>query len=146
MATPTTPQRGPKRSAARSVAIAAFGLSAVLVAPAAVSAATASSDAPETSEDEAARIQQRLERLCLRAENVQVRVQNRIERLEGDAETRGSLAWLQARVENAQRRGWEDRGTMLQNRLQIREMSLEQLRERAVHVEDILDRCAELDQ
>ena len=70
----------------------------------------------------------RLERACLRVPNLETRTANLIARLEGDAATRGSLAWLQAQIDRAAARGRTDLVEVLENRLAVRTQTLEVLR------------------
>lgn len=69
----------------------------------------------------------RLERACLRIPNLEIRTGNLIERLQGDATVRGSLAWLQVQIDKAEQRGRTDLAEVLRNRLAVREQTLDVL-------------------
>ncbi len=76
---------------------------------------------------EASDIRPRLERACLRIPNVEIRTENLIERLRGDAQTRGSLEWLQVQIDRATDQGRTQLAEVLQNRLAVRTKTLEVL-------------------
>lgn len=109
-----------KRSLIPVAAIAGALTAIISVTPAAASAA-----APSDGE-----LGPRLERACLRVPNLEVRTANLIERLEGDATTRGSLAWLQAQIDKATSRNRTDLVEVLQNRLAVRQQTLVVLQQR----------------
>ena len=108
------------RLAAAATAVVAAGAPAV---PTAASAASTEEPAAEPSAADA-EIRPRLERACKRIPNLTVRTTNLMERLQGDAETRGSLAWLEARIVRAEEAGRADLVTVLENRLAVREAAL----------------------
>jgi hypothetical protein len=83
----------------------------------------------------------RLERACLRIPNLQIRTDNLIERLNGDASVRGSLAWLQARVDKAEAEGREQLVTVLENRLVVRTKTLEVLEQRQAKLPELKQKC-----
>ena len=102
---------------------------AAMIVPATASAATAG-DLPA-----------RYERACLRIPNLQIRTTNFITRLEGDAATRGSLAWLQAQVDDATNKGRAQLATVLKNRLAVRTQTLVVLKQRQVRLTNLADKC-----
>lgn len=110
-----------------AVALATVGLAV----PGAASAAGSGEGAPA-----------RLERACLRIPNLQLRTDNAIARLNGDATTRGSLAWLQAKIDLAESRGRTEAVTVLENRLAVRTETLEVLELRRTELVDLAARCA----
>jgi hypothetical protein len=63
----------------------------------------------------------RLQRACDRIPNLLTRSAKLATRLAGDADTRGSIAWLQARVDKAEAAGNTDRVAALKARLKVRE-------------------------
>lgn len=83
----------------------------------------------------------RLERACLRIPNIEIRTENRIERLEGDAETRGSLAWLQVQIDRADEAGRDQLALVLENRLAVRTKTLEVLHLRQDGLPDLRQLC-----
>ena len=77
------------------------------------------------AQDSGDELRPRLERACLRIPNIEIRTANLIERLNGDASVRGSLAWLQAKIDKAEAEGREQLVTVLENRLAVRTQTLE---------------------
>ncbi len=97
------------------------GLAGLAAVAATVVPTTAAAAAP------AADLGPRIERACMRIPNIELRTNNLIERLQGDATVRGSLAWLQAQIDRANQRGRTDLATVLENRLAVRTQTLEVL-------------------
>lgn len=85
----------------------------------------------------------RLELVCARVPNLTLRVDAGIARLEGDATTRGSLAWLQAQIDKATADGRTQLVTVLENRLDVRTARLDLLKARRVALGNIAEICAE---
>jgi hypothetical protein len=83
----------------------------------------------------------RLERACLRIPNLQLRTTNVIARLNGDAATKGSLAWLQAQLDDATAKGRTQLATVLENRLAVRTQTLEVLTQRQQRLTKLADLC-----
>ena len=83
----------------------------------------------------------RLERACLRIPNLQIRTDNLIERLNGDASVRGSLAWLQTKIDKAEAEGREQLVTVLDNRLAVRTKTLEVLEQRSPKLIELKQKC-----
>ncbi|MGF1664258.1 MAG: hypothetical protein ACFCVG_17645 [Kineosporiaceae bacterium] len=115
-----------------AAAVLSAGLLAVgaLAMPAAV-AGTTDDSAAETGSDtepdgdsedggDGGLLRERADVACARVPNVVTRTENLQERLAGDASTRGSLAWLEARAEQAEERGRDEAATALRNRLEVR--------------------------
>jgi hypothetical protein len=123
----------PRRSV-RSMMISAVVLSAgvALVVPTAAHAA----GAPTTDE-----LPARLERACLRIPNLEIRTQNFIDRLNGDASTRGSLLWLQAQIDDATAKGRTQLAEVLTNRLAVRTQTVTVLEQRHERLEKLAERC-----
>lgn len=103
---------------------------AAFIVPAAAHAASTADDLPV-----------RLERACLRIPNIEIRTQNLITRLNGDASVKGSLAWLQAQIEDAKSKGRTQLATVLENRLKVRTQTLEVLKVREQRLEKLADLC-----
>ncbi len=97
---------------------------------AAATSATATGDLPV-----------RYERACLRIPNFQIRTNNLITRLNGDASTKGSLAWLQAQINDAKAKNRTQLATVLQNRLAVRTQTLKVLQQRQDALAKLLDKC-----
>ena len=69
----------------------------------------------------------RIERVCARIPNAQARIDAAIARINGAADVRGSLLWLDARIQKATDAGRADLATALTNRRAVRAASLEVL-------------------
>jgi hypothetical protein len=112
-------------------AATAAAAAAILVVPSAAhAAAPAQDDLPV-----------RFERACLRIPNLELRTANLIERLNGDASTRGSLAWLQVQIDEATAKGRTQLVTVLENRLAVRTLSLDVLVQRQRALADLKAIC-----
>ena len=121
----------PRRSRTSKLALAAVVVTAgaALVVPTAAHAA-GSGELPA-----------RLGRACLRIPNLEIRTTNLITRLNGDASVRGSLAWLQAQIDDAEAKGRTQLVTVLKNRLAVRTQTLEVLGQRQQRLEKLAERC-----
>ena len=129
----TTPRHSPnfKKLPKIMLAAAVVTAGAALIVPATASAATTTTgDLPV-----------RFERACLRIPNFQIRTDNFITRLNGDASTRGSLAWLQAQIDDAKAKGRTQLATVLQNRLAVRTQTLEVLKVRQQRLANLAEKC-----
>lgn len=85
----------------------------------------------------------RYERACLRIPNLEIRTNNLLTRLQGDASVRGSLAWLQAQIDDAKAKGRAQLATVLENRLRVRTQTIEVLNVRLGRLEKLADKCRE---
>jgi hypothetical protein len=83
----------------------------------------------------------RYERACLRIPNLTIRTTNFITRLTGDASTKGSLAWLQAQIDDAKAKNRTQLATVLENRLAVRTQTLEVLKVRQERLAKLADTC-----
>jgi hypothetical protein len=99
---------------------------------------TAIAAAPTTAPDARG---PRLERACLRIPNLEIRTANLIERLQGDATARGSLLWLQAQIDKAASRNRQDLAEVLENRLAVRQQTLEVLQQRQQNLPELRQFC-----
>ena len=111
---------------------------AAMVVPTSAFAATTSTT-PTTPTTGA--LPARYERACLRIPNFQIRTNNLITRLNGDASTKGSLAWLQAQIDDAKAKSRTQLATVLQNRLAVRTQTLKVLQQRQQRLAKLLDKC-----
>jgi hypothetical protein len=105
---------------------AARGTSAPAVAAGDAQAVLLTDTSPTGIDDERSgprqdRLVLRLQLACDRIPNLLRRTGNLEQRLAGDAETRGSLAWLEARIAAAEAAGRSDRAQALRARLTVRE-------------------------
>jgi division protein CdvB (Snf7/Vps24/ESCRT-III family) len=85
--------------------------------------------------------QQRLEKACARVPEAETRVADRIARLQGDASTKGSLAWLQAQIDKATAKDRTQLVTVLQNRLDLRTQLLGLLQQRQASIAEVKQIC-----
>ncbi len=83
----------------------------------------------------------RVERACLRIPNIETRITERKTRLDGDATVRGSLAWLQSKIDAAKAADRDQLTTVLENRLTVRTKTREILDDRTALVADLRSRC-----
>ena len=83
----------------------------------------------------------RVAAICARVPNAEIRTTNLITRLEAGADTQGSLAWLQSKVDQATAAGRTELATVLQNRLDFRTAKLEVLKKRTVELGKLSDWC-----
>lgn len=127
----TTPRHSTSSKKLPKIMLAAAVVTAgaALIVPASASAAT-TGDLPA-----------RYERACLRIPNFQIRTDNFITRLNGDAATRGSLAWLQAQIDDAKAKGRTQLATVLENRLAVRTQTLEVLKVRQQRLANLVEKC-----
>jgi hypothetical protein len=106
---------------------------AALVVPSVAQAATPTTETRE--------LPARYQRACLRIPNLEIRTQNMIDRLNGDASTRGSLLWLQAQIDDATAKGRTQLAEVLTNRLEVRTQTLEVVTNRHERLEKLAERC-----
>jgi hypothetical protein len=62
-------------------------------------------------------------------------------RLTSDASTKGSLAWLQAQIDDAKAKNRTQLATVLENRLAVRTQTLEVLKVRQERLAKLADTC-----
>ncbi|NUU18797.1 hypothetical protein HP550_16210 [Cellulomonas humilata] len=73
--------------------------------------------------------------LCARADQLSARLEKALDRIQGDVDRQGSVAWLRARGERASTAGHADLAASLRARADRREA-------RVPEIEDVLDRLA----
>ena len=136
----TTPRRSIKSSLMLGAIVATAG--ATFVVPSVASAATTTTPStPAAPADTPKELPARYQRACLRIPNLQIRITNFIDRLNGDASTRGSLLWLQAQIDNAKSKGRTQLATVLENRLKVRQQTLVVLNQRQERLTKLLELC-----
>jgi len=136
----TTPRRSIKSSLMLGAIVATAG--ATFVVPSVASAATTTTPStPAAPADTPKELPARYQRACLRIPNLQIRITNFIDRLNGDATTRGSLLWLQAQIDNAKSKGRTQLATVLENRLKVRQQTLVVLNQRQERLTKLLELC-----
>ena len=131
----TTATGGTTGSRRRRIAFGAVGLASVCAV--ATMAMPSAAHAQDTGDD----VRPRLERACLRIPNIEIRTSKVIERLTGDASVRGSLAWLQAKIDKAEAEGREQLVTVLENRLAVRTNTLEVVEHRQAKLPALKQKC-----
>ena len=135
----TTPRRSLKSSLMLGAIVATAG--ATFVVPSVASAATTTTPSTPATADTPKELPARYQRACLRIPNLQIRITNFIDRLNGDASTRGSLLWLQAQIDHAKSKGRTQLATVLENRLKVRQQTLVVLNQRQERLTKLLELC-----
>lgn len=87
----------------------------------------------------------RLAALCERVPGLLRRTDRLLERLDGDVDTRGSIMWLQARLDDATQAGRDAQVTVLTNRLRVREAQLALLGDRREMLIELRHACDNVD-
>ncbi|HUP17163.1 MAG TPA: hypothetical protein VM848_14075 [Acidimicrobiia bacterium] len=64
--------------------------------------------------------QERLDRACARVPNLTARVESVLVRIQGDADTVGSIAWLENRADEARANGRDGLAELIENRIAFR--------------------------
>ena len=132
------------RFASRGVAAAIVGaVAATTFAVVPTVSAASSTSAPSAVEPSAEAEAARVARACERVPNLTTRTENVLARIQGDEETRGSLLWLDRRIENALAEEREQLAEALQNRRDVREATIPLLEQRLVTLAEIADICAD---
>ena len=83
----------------------------------------------------------RIEKACARIPNAQTRIDAAIARINGGAEVRGSLAWLDVMIQKATDAGRTDLATALTNRKAVRQSSLDVLALRKANLVEFKTLC-----
>jgi hypothetical protein len=140
---PTSFRRNARLGVTALVATATLAVPGVVsaAAPSSVTSTTAVQAAPATAGDD---LRPRLELACLRIPNLTIRTEHLLERLQADADTFGSLAWLEAQIARAEASGREQLVTVLQNRLAVRQAYVPVLEQRLERLPQLAERCREL--
>ncbi|MDA3040541.1 MAG: hypothetical protein O3C27_13640 [Actinomycetota bacterium] len=126
---PSTKNLGPKgpRARARLAAVAGAATFAVLAFAGPASAQSAPTDNTGT----------RAELACSRIPNITIRTENVLARINGSAETRGSLLWLDTKIDQARERDREDIAVVLENRREVREALIPILENRLIQLSEL---------
>ena len=125
---------------------AALLVVAAMAVAAPASAAEGDTDGTTAEADERADlIRQRAAVACARIPNVVERSENLQERLAGDEDAVGSLAWLERRAEQAEERGRTELAEVLRQRLEVRTELAELLPLRLDALESAEELCVEAD-
>lgn len=138
-----TPMHTPRRR--HLIGLAGLALTAATLVPGVPAGAqTSGSTGTGTATVLDANLHPRLERACLRIPNLELRTTNLEKRLDGDASTIGSLAWLQAKVDQAKAAHRDQLATVLENRLAVRKKTRQVLDQRQADLQRLQKRCGEL--
>ena len=128
----------------RSLVGAGVFAAAVAIAVPAVAAASAPPEPSAPATTPAPNAEARLARLklaCARVPKVETRVDTAITLLQSDADTRGSIAWLNAQLAKAQTNNRTELATVIQNRIDVRTARLALLQERKAALTEIASVC-----
>ncbi|MEV6054153.1 hypothetical protein [Streptomyces sp. NPDC052107] len=114
--------------------LAGCAVAAVLAGTAGVASADSSTPAPGPTGDGA-------HALCKRVPKIDRRIQRALKRLDAGAGTRGSVARLEQRVDNAKKAGHTQIATFLQDRLAFRKSLVTNLQQRQKDLNDVRTWC-----
>ena len=89
--------------------------------------------------------EERADRLCDRVPRLQHRVDRVLDRIQGDADRRGSIAWLEERAQRAAGEGHDDLATFLEHRATIRTARIDVLEARLDALVAAASWCGERD-
>jgi hypothetical protein len=92
--------------------------------------------------DAGAAAEARIDRACARIPNAQTRLDNAVTRITGGADVRGSLLWLDTKIQAATDAGRTDLATALTNRRAVREATLEVVKLRQANLAEFAALCA----
>lgn len=126
-----------RRAMARSTTV----MIATLMALTAVPAFAQESDTSTT--DDQAQLEERLDQACARVPDLTTRVENVIDRINGDADTVGSLLWIGERIDAARDNGRDDLADFLENRQEIRRERVDLLELRLDALAEAAQMCAD---
>jgi hypothetical protein len=99
--------------------------------------ATAAADSPEEG------IKRRGDHYCQRVPEITRRVEEALARINGDADTRGSLAWMEDLKERAEANGRDRSADMIGQRIAIRTERIDVLELRREFLADAAEICAD---
>jgi hypothetical protein len=88
-------------------------------------------------------IRPRLERFCENIPAHEERIEERLARIQGDAETRGSLVWLETEKAEAEEAGRENLATMIGRRIAIKTELIDVIELRLLALTDAAVFCVE---
>ncbi|MER6732621.1 hypothetical protein [Streptomyces puniciscabiei] len=114
--------------------LAGCAVAAVLAGTAGVASADTSTPAPGPTGDGA-------HALCKRVPRIDRRIERALKRLDAGPGTRGSIARLQQRVDNAKKAGHTQIATYLQDRLDFRKSLVTNLKQRQKDLNDVKTWC-----
>ena len=83
----------------------------------------------------------RLAKLCARVGTAEGKVNAALARLQADASTKGSIAWLQAQIADATAKGKTEKATLLQGRLAERQAMVQVLQLKLTEIGNVKQIC-----
>ena len=137
MTTPIAPKNSTKSGSIKKRVAAVAGAATIGILT--LAGPAAAQDTTEPTEERKARI----ERACERIPNLVTRSENFLDRINGDADTRGSLLWLDVKIVDVRERGREDVALVLENRREVRESLIPVLETRIERLDELSTRCDE---
>ncbi len=87
------------------------------------------------------RIEAAIERRCEEVPNTIARVEERIARLQGDADTPGSIAWVEKWVRILREYGFDDLADLLDDRIPLKRRALDLAEQWLDHLRDVQAYC-----
>jgi len=81
------------------------------------------------------------EQVCAKVPTLEGRIETALARINGDAATPGSLAWLQVKIESAEAAGRTEAATKLQERLEKRTATALQLETMLEQLATVAEKC-----
>lgn len=117
--------------------------SAFLLLPA--GGAAAQEPSPQPTPELESRAERRFDVLCARVPNLTTRTQNLLDRLPGDADERGSIAWVRQRADRAREADRDELASALDNRANLLAEKLDTLPARQELLSRLGDWCADRD-
>ncbi len=131
--------RADRSGSRRNVWLRAAGVTLAATAVLATAAPASATAEPKVDEE---RLAERLELACSRVDLATDRVGDRLERLTGDADTIGSVAWLESRLDQARENDREQLVERLELRLDVRRELTDVLRARSDALAEAAEFCA----
>jgi hypothetical protein len=145
IATPNPTRNRTVRRLVAGITIAGAMAVPLAVTPAVSVTASAASPASQvTAATDQEQLGSRVRVLCDRAAAMLRRANAMLDRILGDADVVGSLAFIDARIARAEEAGREDLVVVLQNRREIRASLIPILERHIARLEQLLARCEEL--
>ncbi|MEX1124590.1 MAG: hypothetical protein WD895_02235 [Acidimicrobiia bacterium] len=84
---------------------------------------------------------QRLELACARVPNITIRVEKVLARINGDADTIGSIAWLETKADDARENGRDKLAEFIENRIAVRTERIDVLKNRLDNLAEAAAAC-----
>jgi hypothetical protein len=100
--------------------------------------------APAMAQESSSVSRERLEYLCSKVPLIEARVRAAIAWINGDSDTRGSIAWLEVKAEQAEARGFTDLARRIRLRIEVLTERLDVLEARLERLAMWEARCDEL--